>query len=130
MSGFNSLAHVHQLGKRKWVLTRPLTYTSPAGHKFTVPKGFETDGASFPPGVRNILKPMGGHWPRAAILHDYLYDLLNQRKPHPYAKTRQEADRLFCQALAAEGVFPVFKIAMCAAVSLFGGSPLKNWVTK
>lgn len=39
---------------------------------FIVPVGFETDFASIPRGLWNILPPQGKH-SRAAVAHDYLY---------------------------------------------------------
>lgn len=93
-------------------LAAPLVFRDHAGRRFVVPKGFRTDLASIP----QVLQAVIGKWERhapAAVLHDWLYVV--QILP------RSAADRTFAVALYAAGV-PLWKrLAMWAAVRVFGG---------
>src|SRR5690349_14174251 len=57
---------------RHFVLTDNLIYQSDKLGPITVPAGFQTDLASIPRGLWNILPPIGGY-DKAAVVHDYLY---------------------------------------------------------
>jgi lysozyme family protein len=104
-----SLATDERLSAR---LAAPLVFRDGDGRRLVVPKGFRTDLASIP----QIGQALIGKWERhapAAALHDWLYVV--QILP------RSAADRTFAVALYAAGV-PLWKrLAMWAAVRVFGG---------
>ena len=65
-------------------------------YNLTIPKGFETDLASIPRGLRWLIPQVGKHI-QPAIVHDYIYS----------GKTflsRKQADDLFLDAMKAVGV--------------------------
>lgn len=107
------------LDRHHWQLVEPFTYRS-----ITVPKGFITDGASSP--FRTLITAWGGHYSKAVVVHDYLCERLNQKDPHPDARTRKQADAIFRQILRESGVRPVVRFGMWAVVRLFGGPMLKG----
>lgn len=81
-----------------------------------VPAGFETDFASVPWFFRRIFPPAGdgpnARWGPASVIHDYLY--------RTGTGTRRDADRIFREVMAAEGVVWWKRWAMWTAVRLFG----------
>ena len=108
-----------------WTLVTPLGYETEEETRkiiIVVPAGFETDGASVPFDL--VLTPFGGLYPRAAVLHDYLYILLHDKTPHPFYPTRKDADNLFLEAMVSEGVSWYVRNVMYVAVRLFGGDGL------
>src|SRR5438445_9920454 len=68
-----------EIGYRLWRYipdpNEPLTYTTADGRAIRIDAEFETDGATVPRFLWSIpgLDPMD--WPRAAILHDWLWEL-------------------------------------------------------
>ncbi len=65
-------------------------------HKYTIPSGFITDGASIP----TWLVPLCGNSmeiPRvfAAVLHDYLYTIGPTKDKNRWCQLRKEADRVY-----------------------------------
>lgn len=89
-------------GRAVWAVAAPLTFeritAGRIAHWLTVPRGFETDGASIPWWSRAWLDP----WSRiglAAVLHDYLLTL-------PLVE-KWEADLAFMEALRSFGA-PAF----------------------
>jgi hypothetical protein len=94
---------VHQ-----WELCEPMTYKlvdSDDAEFVTVPPAFKTDFASVPRPFWFWLAPWGRHG-RAAIVHDFLYQLGAVTDPGAPVATRlrrpskREADRIFRQAMA------------------------------
>lgn len=94
---------VHQ-----WELCEPMTYRlvdSDDAEFVTVPPAFKTDFASVPRPFWFWLAPWGRHG-RAAIIHDFLYQLGAVTNPRAPVATRlrrppkREADRIFRQAMA------------------------------
>lgn len=80
---------------------------------FTVPEGFETDGASIPRFLWSTIgSPFMPQFIEAAVLHDYLY-----KTGHA---TRAEADELFYLMLRQDGVSWVRAHVMWMAVRAFG----------
>lgn len=64
---------------------------------FTVPKGFDTNLASIPPGLRSIFNRLEHR--KEAVAHDYLYDItctINLK--------RKRCDQLFYEFLVARGM--------------------------
>jgi len=79
---------------------------------YTVPAGYQTDLASIPQEYQQR-PPHESPTARPGVLHDYLYT--SQSEP------RRVADRIFREALRAEGVPLGQRLAMWGAVRLFGG---------
>ena len=77
-----------------------------------VPAGFVTDMASVPRGFWSLFPPTGP-WSKAAVYHDYLYQM--------GTLSRAEADREFVDGMRALGVCWPTRMAMWAALRLFGG---------
>jgi hypothetical protein len=102
-------------------LLEPLVYLSKQHNgAFIVPAGVETDLASIPRGLWNIF-PKSGAYNRAAVLHDAAY--------HHEVRTPQDqrvrfikplADKLFHEAMRADGVGSIKARWMYWAVSAFG----------
>lgn len=97
---------VNQLSGRvnEWVLCEPVTYRlvdTPDSEVVNVPPEFATDFASVPRPFWAIISPWGRHG-RAAIVHDFLYqlggvtDVAAQAMRRP---SKREADRIFRQAM-------------------------------
>lgn len=80
-----------------FTLTAPLTYYSDVTPTIVVPTGFKTDLASIPRGLWNILPPVG-KYDRAAVLHDFLYQLA------PNGCSRSFADGVLKEAMEVAGV--------------------------
>lgn len=103
-------------------LLRPFTFHRL--HKqedITVPAGFDCDGASIPRLLWTLVgSPMTGRYRDAAIIHDWLY---HQSRRWPRAKrSRKDADRVFYEAMRANGVGYERAHIMYWAVRLFAGS--------
>lgn len=93
-----------------WLVTSPLVWDD-GRQRHVVPVGFKTDLASIPRPFRNTIN-VNGKSRRAAVLHDYLYS--------GRCVARVDADRLFLDAMAADGVGWVTRRAMYAAVRAAG----------
>lgn len=95
MTGFATTLKIEELPSgRDWRVLAPLVYENADG-SYIVPEGAETDFASIPRGLWNILPPMGEH-NRAAVLHDFLY--------RTGAVPRAKADAIFLEAMKSLGV--------------------------
>lgn len=102
---------VQWTGNNRWVLHNELRCISTKGTTFYIPAGFETDLASIPQIIQNLLSPTGP-WARASVLHDWLYD----RRILP----REECDDLFYEAMIDDGVEKGLAKALYFAVKAFG----------
>ena len=110
--------------KNIWLLDGPLRWVSKDKKILvTIPKGFETDGASSPFGI--LITPFGGKYPKATVLHDYLYVMFNEGTPHSAFPTRWEIDSVFLEAMKDQGVNYWVRYGMWMAVRLFGNS---QWI--
>jgi hypothetical protein len=89
----------------EWELREPVSYRlvdTEGSEVVNVPPGFRTDFASVPRPFWTIISPWGRHG-RAAIVHDFLYQLGavtdvgagSMRRP-----SKREADRIFREAMA------------------------------
>ena len=94
----------------QWELVFPLRWDD-GWQRHVVPVGFKTDLASIPRPFRNAIN-VNGKSRRAAVLHDWLYS--------GKCVARVDADRLFLDAMAADGVGWVTRRAMYAAVRAAG----------
>jgi hypothetical protein len=101
-------------GQRRWRLAEPLIYEvggRGSGRVICVPKDFVTDGPSIPRRLWWIL-PVWAIYSRAGVIHDYLCYLIARNNPHPEAPTRDDADRIFFDAMTALNVGRVQKYAL------------------
>ena len=108
-----------QTGPEEWTLQQDFRVRI-NGYNVIIPTGFSYDGASAPLGW--LIAPMGGHYPTAALLHDYFYSNLNDGTPHPAAPDRKDADRIFLQVMQQHQVKPLVRVFMWLAVRWFGGA--------
>ena len=86
---------------RLWRLAEPLVYEigdCGSGRTILVSKGFITDGPSIPRFLWSML-PVWATWSRAGVIHDYLCCLIALNRPHHEAPTRDQADRIFWEAM-------------------------------
>lgn len=100
MVGFTSPLRFEDNDGLPFMLTAPLNYwTEQLGRSqlLTVPQGFQTDLASIPRGLWNVLPPVGGY-DRPAVVHDFLYQHAST------SLTRAEADAVLMEAMAWVGV--------------------------
>ncbi len=103
-------------GEALYCLERAWTYG-----RFTVPKGFHTDGASIPRIFWTMIGgPARSAFMEAAVLHDWLYVKdSNPEYGHPEVD-RKEADDIFYGLLKKNRVHPVRSWLMWLAVRSFG----------
>ena len=67
---------------------------------FTIPAGFESDGASVPRFFwRIVCPPTDPQAVRAGVAHDYIY------RTQPEGWTRAEADKMFYDLLVEDGMY-------------------------
>lgn len=93
-------------------LAFPLFYYSDIlKRELVVPKGFITDLASIPIGVRELI-PKSGRYDRAAVIHDFLYQF--------NGCTRSEADAVLNEAMGALEVNDFRKRLIYAGVRVGG----------
>lgn len=109
-----------------WLLVEPVVY---AGRTdlIVVPEDSRTDFATVPR-VFTWLIPRYGVYTRAAILHDYLCEMVHRGSP---IVTRRDADGLFRRVLRECGVSLVRRWLMWAAVraaSKMSDASLGDWV--
>lgn len=95
----------------RFSLVEPLIFESKTLGKIIVPRGFDTDGASIPLFFNEVWK-IGGVKMAPAVLHDYLY--------RTQICTRQEADKVFLEAMECAGVSKFKRTSMYYAVRTFG----------
>lgn len=91
----------------KWLVLSDFTYLlHPDGEEFVrVGRGFITDFASIPIGVRLIYRSPGGDWDKPAVIHDCLYKSGYVERADGTCRVidRAEADRIFFDAMTATG---------------------------
>jgi hypothetical protein len=110
-----------EIGYRLWrYIPDPddlLTYTTSDGHAIRIDAEFETDGATVPRFLWSLpgLDPMD--WPRAAILHDWLWEL--HIAGHPITGFF-DSNRILEEAILALGWSRLLAFLVRHAVDLFG----------
>jgi len=112
-----------QYGWRLWRLAEPLVYEVGclgSGRVIRVHKDFVTDGPSIPSFLWPVL-PVWGSWGRAGVIHDYLCCLIAQNTPHPEAPTRDDADRIFLEAME------VLEVGRVQKYLLYWGVRIGTW---
>ena len=111
-----------------WKLMSPIEFyidSLNSGKKIVVPIGFITDGTTIPFILKYVIA-VWGTYGRAAVIHDYLYNILKTNYiNHPYVKTRKEADRIFLQAMEVCGTGFFLRYALYISVRLFGWYSIK-----
>jgi hypothetical protein len=112
-TGRHAPDHGGGAGNPIWALAAPLRWHDVPWRTFTVPAGYETDLASIPQRFQR-LAPQDSPAARPGVLHDWFYTT--------HAVPRGEADRIFREALAAEGVPLRQRLLMWAAVRAYGGA--------
>lgn len=97
---------------RTWAMGTIFGFSSRTGIVVQIPVGRTSDFASIPRPVWPLIPPIGKHGP-AAWIHDELY----------WAQwtTREEADRVFREAMEFSGVGMIARATIYRAVRLFGG---------
>ena len=111
-------------GRTTAIVTQGFAYTHPASEaEIIVPDGYVTDFASIPALARAVFPPFGRH-AKAAVLHDWLYLVGEERK-------RDYADRVFIDAMAELGVSWTRRSFMYRSVRMAGetayGREHKGW---
>lgn len=101
------------------ILFAPLVYQSDLAGTITVPAGFETDLASIPRGLWNVL-PKVGPWDKAAVIHDWCYVTA------PGGMSKQRADAILNEAMIVCNV-PTWQRWIIWSGVVVGGS--KIWRT-
>lgn len=105
----------------KWKLTSAFDYR--LGHAkgaeyVRVPREFLTDFASIPRGLWNVLPPAGAYG-KAAVIHDWLYQMRVVR-PSGRLVDRAEADRVLLEAMEVLGVRRFTRHVIYAGVRVGG----------
>ena len=123
MSAFTTKLNVQYVDGKHWILLSPFMYH--VGHEGSdehvfVWAGFCTDFASIP----RLLWPVMGHptgkHGKAAVVHDYLYQL-------PGSYSRRRCDQIFLEGLKVLGVGWLKRTVMYSAVRVGGRGPWKKY---
>ncbi|EQM70952.1 DUF1353 domain-containing protein [Pseudomonas tohonis] len=101
-----------------WETTMPLPYMTQDDRLVVVPTGYRTDLASVPRLAWRIVPRDHAQARRPAVVHDYIYTSQTHRF------TKEEADRIFQQALIEEGMNRALAWLMWCAVRIGGRG---NW---
>ena len=108
-----------------WTLLAPFAYISPTLGTITAPEDFQTDLASVPKAVWNILSPEDPCILYGSIIHDYLYSLSGVL-PDGRIVTKDQADALLRETILLNGGSHLVAEGVYLAVKEFGGS---HWGT-
>lgn len=113
MSKFTTPAVLEMLDDYRWRLVEPFEFwlTDNPDDVIRVPAGYVTDLASVPRVLWSIFPPHG-RYAKAAIIHDWMYDI--------GLRTKREADRIFLDAMKVLKVPAWRRSLMYIAVRLFG----------
>jgi hypothetical protein len=97
---------------RKVTLIEPFGYVDPVGLAWSVPGGYQTDGASVPAVLWALYPPFTGNYRSAAVIHDY-YCETKERK-------WEDTHKAFYFAMRAAHVDEKTAKVMYGSVYLFG----------
>jgi len=120
IAGFLSALQVEDDDGFPFTLLQPLIYDSAIlDARIVVPTGFQTDYASIPRILWNVLSPVG-RYDRAAVIHDLLYQrgTIGARRIE-----RGEADRVLREAM------DLLKVPHWQRWAIYIGVRLGGWVT-
>lgn len=113
MPGFKTTLSIERAVKKGyWRLIKPLVYIDERGVQWTVPAGFETDGASIPRLFWRVVGHPMSDYLESAVVHDYLYSC--------GIVTRERADEMFEKAMQSQGIGWTRRNAMWSAVRVGG----------
>ncbi len=107
--GFQSrAAFVVTLDGRRFTLFKPIVYIARDGTVYVMPEGAQTDGASTPQAIWDVLPPFGQYW-LAALLHDCAYQNTLQIEGKDSMLsianlTKEQSDSLLKEAMESLGV--------------------------
>lgn len=119
MSAFTTPLDLRYLDGRSWCVLTEFDFASEVLERIVrVPAGCETDFASIPRPLWNLLPPTG-RYGKAAVVHDFLY------RTHGEA-TRPQADRVFLEGMDVLGVDWFTRHLMYAGVRVGGASSYKG----
>jgi hypothetical protein len=104
----------HRPGHYRWELISALTYTTLDGRAILMPAGALTDLGSIPRFARPVVDAQRPTTRRPSAIHDYIYTHLTHRF------TKQEADRIFYEALLEEDTGKSLAWMMWQAVRVGG----------
>lgn len=114
MSAFNTHLRFDDEGGFPLALIDPLVYDSDYLHTtLIVPSGFQTDLASIPQILWNILPPIG-KYDAAAVVHDFLYH------QQPAGVRRVDADAVLREAMEVLGVRRLTRVVIWLGVRIGG----------
>jgi hypothetical protein len=96
-------------------------YSKELDREVYAPVGYITDLASIPPYVPGWMVPKLGDYDYPAVIHDAAYDLeLQDASGKRIFLTKDQADKLFLEGMAARGVNVIQRRWMYLAVHWFG----------
>lgn len=118
-SSFRTRLVVEFTDDGRFVVEQPFEFLSEVAEAvIRVPAGMETDFASIPIGLRNLLSPTG-RYGKSAVVHDLLYrsGLVGGRRT-----TRKEADQVLLEGMQVLNV-PRWQQAL-----IYGGIRMGGWL--
>lgn len=121
MNYFRTKLVVESIPDGYWVLEQSLTYADSHYGVVIAKKGFETDLASIPKCIRNIVDPSEPYIKEPAVIHDWIY-----RDHEGKRFNRKDADKVFYRGMRCNGINWLKAQIMYWAVRLFGGSSWKQ----
>lgn len=124
---FLSPLRVEDIDGQHMALLEPMRFYSAELRRIVfVAPPFVTDFASIPRGFWNVI-PKNGKWDRPAVIHDAAYRLqLRDVTGAFFPATKAQADALFREGMAVEGVGTFTRNVMWLAVKLFGGAAFQK----
>lgn len=113
---------LRDIGGGRFVLIEPLGFYSEELDRIVqAPVGLITDLASIPPYVPGWMVPKLGDYDYPAVIHDAAYDSdLRDAAGTRICVTKDQADRLFLEGMAALGVNAIQRRWMYLSVHFFG----------
>lgn len=131
-SSFTTPLEIEYIDGRSWKVTKEFDYLVDYQYPpsaIRVPEGFITDFASIPRALWEFMPPTGNYG-KAAVVHDYLYEVGgkvpcswcedNGTAAHFKRFTKDQADRVFRDAMEVLGVENPQRWMMWQAVRAFG----------
>lgn len=113
MSAFTTPLELRYVDGRTWCLLSEFDFASEVLERvIRIPIGCETDFASIPRVLWNVLPPTGNYG-KAAVVHDFLYRTKGEA-------TRPQADRVFLEGMEVLGVGWLTRHVMYAGVRAGG----------
>ncbi len=103
---------------RPWRLMRDVVYETNDGELIVAPEAMLTDFASIPRWVWWLWPPYDPTYGKAAVIHDWLYQMAGQIPGRTYL--RREANLIFMEAMESLGAGYFRRSTLFNAVELFG----------